>query len=74
MVFPHARHVFTVAAYCGLAGTGFEIVFSYANGRTVDVNHTQMVYGAGHFTKVTAAALFSMCSNLHYVTLAIYMD
>ena len=54
-----------MAAYYRLAGTGSQIVFSYADGRTVDVNHTQVVYGAGHFTEMTAAALFGMCFNLH---------
>jgi hypothetical protein len=68
MVFPHAGHVFTVATYHRLASTGFQVIFSDMDSRTVDVNHTQVVYGTGHFAQMTAAAVFGMYPNLHYVT------
>ena len=68
MVLPHTGHVFTLATCYRLTGTGFQVILSDVDSRTVDVNHTQVVYGAGHFAQMTTATLLGMYPNLHYVT------
>jgi hypothetical protein len=67
--FLHTGHLLTLATHNWETGTGLQVVFLDLNGRAGDIGGTEMVYGAGHFTEMTAAAPFRIYTNPHVALL-----